>query len=79
MPNHRYQIFTLLSFGLILLVPLIGWTPIIALWIVNAYLAYREQKLSKIRFVHAVIALILIILAIMNILMRILGISLALF
>lgn len=78
-PNHRYYIFTLLSIGLIFLFPLVGWNPILIFWIINACLAYREQKLSKIRFVHIAIAFILIILVMLNIIMRVLGISLELF
>ncbi len=78
-PNRRYHIFTLLSFGLILLYPFFGWNPILILWIVNAALAYKEHKSSKFRFVHFTIALLLSILVLSNIVMRILEISIVLF
>ena len=50
--DQRYCIFTLLSFGLVFLLPYIGWNPILLLWTVNAYISYREQPHSKIRFSH---------------------------
>ena len=74
-PRQRYCIFAFISCGFAFLYPLVGWNPILLLWIVNAFFAYRETRLSKIRFIHVAIALILAILVLINLLTRILGVS----
>ena len=64
--DRRYQLFTLVSFGLAFLIPLVGWDPLLILWIINACLGYRENAHSKIRFVHAAVAAVFLILLLMN-------------
>lgn len=78
-PDHRYYIFTVLSFCLLFLYQHIGWSPILILWIINACLGYQEQKSSKIRFVHLAVGIVLALLVVTNIVMRILGKKIALF
>lgn len=64
--SQRYCIFTLLSFGLAFFIPFVGWNPILLLWTVNAYLSYREEPYSKIRFVYIAVIFLFSIVMILN-------------
>lgn len=68
--NQRYRLFAWLSIGLALLIPLCGWSPLLILWTINAFLSYKETPHNKIRFFYAVLAILFLILTILNLSMR---------
>ena len=38
-PDRRYVLFIGISFGLAFLIPILGWNPLLLLWIVNVFLS----------------------------------------
>ncbi len=58
--SYRYTIFSALTMVLFLLLGTIGLYPIWILWIINAYILFKENQHSKARYVFmALIALFL--------------------
>ena len=78
-PERRYYVFTILSFVLLFLLPQIGWNAVLIIWVINAYLGYREKKNSPVRFAHIVVGILLVLLLAVNIVMGILNKSLTVF
>ena len=57
-----------------LFIPFVGWNPILTIWDINSFLAYRENHKSKIRFFHVISVIILTILILSNLYFWILAI-----
>ena len=62
----RYWLFTVLTILALILVPYVGWNPILIMWAINAVCSYRETKESKFRFVHIGVAATFVILICVN-------------
>ena len=57
-PDRRYVLFIGISFGLAFLIPILGWNPLLLLWIVNGCLSYKEAKSNSIKIFNAVLVLL---------------------
>ena len=55
-----------ISFGLAFLIPILGWNPLLLLWIVNGCLSYKEAKSNSIKIFNAVLVLLFGVLFIIN-------------
>lgn len=73
-PQKRYHFFAWLSVGMIFLIPFLGWSPLLLIWIIHSYLSDQEQKHSKVRFLHALLGLTFLILFICNVCMRVIAV-----
>ena len=65
-PDRRYVLFIGISFGLAFLIPILGWNPLLLLWIVNGCLSYKEAKSNSIKIFNAVLVLLFGVLFIIN-------------
>jgi len=65
-PDRRYVLFIGISFGLAFLIPILGWNPLLLLWIVNGFLSYKEAKSNSIKIFNAVLVLLFGVLFIIN-------------
>lgn len=57
-PDCRYILFMGISFGLAFLIPILGWNPLLLLWIVNGCLGYKEARFNSIKIFNAVLVLL---------------------
>lgn len=64
--NRRYMLFTGISVGLAFLIPLLGWNPLLLLWIVNWCFCYKETTSGILRLFYAILAVLFGILFVCN-------------
>lgn len=64
--NRRYILVTGISFGLAFLIPIVGWNPLLLLWIVNGYFCYKEERVNKMRFFYTILMILFGIVFIFN-------------
>ena len=72
-PDRRYVLFIGISFGLAFLIPILGWNPLLLLWIVNGCLSYKEAKSNSIKIFNAVLVLLFGVLFIINLFLGFFG------
>lgn len=69
-PNRRYILFTGISFVLAFLIPILGWNPLLLLWIINGCLCYKEAKSSKNKFFYIILVILFGVLFTFNLCLR---------
>lgn len=64
--NRRHILSTGISFGLAFLIPILGWNPLLLLWIVNGCFCYKEAKSNKIKCFYFTLVILFGILVTFN-------------
>ncbi len=64
------MLFTLISCVLIFLFPILGWNPLIVLWIINCAIVYKETDSKKVRIFCIVLAAVFAAMIIINVCMK---------
>ena len=75
-PDCWYILFMGISFGLAFLIPILGWNPLLLLWIVNGCLGYKEAKCNSIRILNVALVVLFGVLFTSNLFLVFLHLSL---
>lgn len=66
--HYRYKVTSALSFLLILLLPVIGWNPLLILWMINLFLSAKVSASKRMRTFYIILSIIPCIFIIFNLL-----------
>lgn len=69
-PERRQRLFWQLPMAFMLLLPISGWIPLLAIWSLNSFMLYRETPHSRIRFFYAAMGIASSAALIVNLIMR---------
>lgn len=64
--TQRYYIVTVISCALVFLIPYVGWSPILFLWVIHAFMSYKELPRSKVRFLYAGFGLVFLVILVIG-------------
>ena len=69
--QRRYILFTCISCVFIFLLPILGWIPLLLLWIINCIIVSKETDSNKVRIFCIVLAAVFGVQIVINVCMEI--------
>ena len=68
--ERRFRLFSILSIALVFLLPVVGWDPMLALWLVHLVCLYRETPQRPMRVFYGCMMALALGLILLNVFMR---------